>query len=338
MTGQATHTQVANRISVNRLDRLRVRHLKLLELVATAGSLTAAANALHISQPSATKMLQELELVFGRTLVDRTTRGGTLSDAGERALERLRIATGALDALGQALASQAELPLVRIGMLPLAGVSLVPRLVGTLSVKSQLPRLQLIDGSVSSVLAMLRQGQIDCVIGRAETNNTHGDGDEFDIVPLTDERFEVACGRNNPLVRTRKLGLPRLRDQIWVLPPPHYLYPKGFRCGLRELGPVATAAAYRNPVLPYQLGDGRRKRPADDRTPQCRGLLCRAWQGAQAEFDVSVPGRLRRVHHTEEHGQAACAATDPDHLAATDRMNSCVCSGSDSVRHHTNSR
>ena len=219
MTGHATQTFVANRISVNRLDRLRVRHLKLLELVATAGSLTAAANALRISQPSATKMLQELELVFGCTLVDRTTRGGTLSGAGERALERLRIATGALDALGQALTSQAELPLVRIGMLPLAGVSLVPRLVGALSVKSQLPRLQLIDGSVSSVLAMLRQGQIDCVIGRAETHSTHGDGDEFDIVPLTDERFEVACGRNHPLVSTRKLGLRRLRDQIWALPP-----------------------------------------------------------------------------------------------------------------------
>jgi DNA-binding transcriptional LysR family regulator len=173
---------------------------------------------LHISQPSATKMLQELELVFGCTLVDRTTRGGTLSGAGERVLERLRIVTGALDALDQGLASQAERPLVRIGMLPLAGVSLVPRLIAALSAKGQLPRLQLLEGSVSSLLNILRQGQIDCVIGRSDTQGTHRYENEFDIVPLTDERLEVASGRNNPLVRTRKLSLQRLRDQTWIVP------------------------------------------------------------------------------------------------------------------------
>src|SRR3954447_21692719 len=88
----------------HRLERLRVRHLKLLELVGASGSLSAAAAALRISQPSATKLLQDLESAFGHVLVDRTTRGGKLSTAGERVLERLRIATGALDAIHAALA------------------------------------------------------------------------------------------------------------------------------------------------------------------------------------------------------------------------------------------
>ena len=196
-----------------------MRHLKLLELVDTSGSLTAAAEALHISQPSATKMLQELESAFGCSLVDRTTRGGTLSIAGVRALERLRIATGALDAISMALVTQSETPLVRIGMLPLAGVSLIPRLVAELSPRGVLPRLQLLTGTVSEVLALLRQGRIDCVIGRVDTDSPERNVDEFDIVSLSDERFEVACGYRNPLAKARKLKLAELRDSPWIIPP-----------------------------------------------------------------------------------------------------------------------
>jgi molybdate transport repressor ModE-like protein len=202
----------------NRLERLRVRHLKLLELVGASGSLSAAASALRVSQPSATKMLQDLESAFGQVLVDRTTRGGKLSTAGERVLERLRIATGALDAIQDALAVDSEAPLVRVGMLPLAGVALLPRLVATLRARGQLPRLQLLDGTVAGVLSMLRRGEIDCVLGRVASGSTGHDADAFDIEPLVDEHFEVACGRSNPIARLRRLQLPRLREQPWILP------------------------------------------------------------------------------------------------------------------------
>ena len=131
-----------------RIDRLRLRHLKLLDWVEKLGSLTAAAQEMKISQSSATKLLQDLEEAFGRVLVDRTTRGGVLSLAGERALERMRIATAEIDALGEAMASSVDMPVVRIGMLPFAGVVLVPELVAALSKAKQLPRLQLIDGYV----------------------------------------------------------------------------------------------------------------------------------------------------------------------------------------------
>src|SRR5690606_35462026 len=63
------------------LDRLRIRHLRLLELIADTGSLTSTAAALKISQPAATKMLQELERALGCTLVNRTPKGGMLTAA-----------------------------------------------------------------------------------------------------------------------------------------------------------------------------------------------------------------------------------------------------------------
>lgn len=226
----------------NRLDRLRVRHLKLLELVGESGSLTVAASALHISQPSATKMLQDLEGAFGHILVDRTTRGGSLSVAGMRVLERLRIATGSLDAISEALAADAEMPLVRIGMLPLAGVLLIPRLVTALSSCGELPRIQLVEGTVSSVLAMLREGHIDCVIGRAGVDSAHRNADEFEIMSLTDERFEVACGSMNPLARKRHVQLTELRDYPWIIPAPNTYTRQIFDTAFVSLGVAAPPA------------------------------------------------------------------------------------------------
>ena len=202
---------------LQRIERLRIRHLKLLQLVSTTGSLTAAAQVLRISQPSATKMLQELEHAFGATLVERNARGGTLSKAGVRALERLCVATGALEAVVHALKESPETPLVRIGMLPIAGVALIPELVARLSQQACLPRLQLREAPVEAVLQMLSRGEIDCVIGRVGDVQGH-DVARFDTLPLSDDRFEVACAPDNPLAQGRQRRLQQLRDAAWIVP------------------------------------------------------------------------------------------------------------------------
>ena len=55
-----------------RLERLKIRHLRLLDQVARRGSLSAAASALGISQPGATKLLHELEAALGQILLERS--------------------------------------------------------------------------------------------------------------------------------------------------------------------------------------------------------------------------------------------------------------------------
>lgn len=203
---------------VHYVDRLRVRHLRLLDLVARHGSLTAAAQTLRVSQPNATKLLQELEHAFGCTLVARSVRGGVLSEAGHRVLERLKVAMGALDAVRDALASQPARPLVRVGALPLAGVYLIPRAVQALALRGELPRLEIQEGGVPEVVARLSAGEVDCVIGRVGDIQGLGEG-RFDIVPLFDEGFEVACASGHPLGRRRRVSLAELQGSRWIVAP-----------------------------------------------------------------------------------------------------------------------
>lgn len=234
-------------VTSRRLDRLRIRHLRLLEKISSTGSLTGAALALRISQPAATKMLQELERTFGCVLVERTARGGVLTSAGTQALERLHVALGMVDATGLALATQPEMPLVRIGILRLAGVALIPSLVAALHAAGRLPRMRLHEGTASGLLENLRKGEVDCVIGRLESQGDAIRVNEFDIVPLTDEHYEVACSPAHPLAGESAISWDRLQQFPWAVPPPPSYTWHAFETGFRKMGLVPPQPRIESP-------------------------------------------------------------------------------------------
>ena len=59
---------------------MRLRHVELFQAVLQTGSLTAAAELLHISQPAASKILQHAEQQLGFALFSRV-RGKLLPTA-----------------------------------------------------------------------------------------------------------------------------------------------------------------------------------------------------------------------------------------------------------------
>ena len=200
-----------------RLDRLRIRHLRFLELVAEHGSLTTAAAQLALSQPAATKMLQELESAFGVELVARTTRGAALSPAGLVALDRLRIALSALAVAAQSAAEAPPAPVVRLGVLPLVGVVILPRLLAAMAARPDCPRLVVRESTVGGLLRMLSRGDVDCVIGRIGVELDKQSASKLAVTPLWQEPLAIACAQDHPLRRRRNVGLAELREQGWIV-------------------------------------------------------------------------------------------------------------------------
>src|SRR5256885_14409466 len=65
------------------VDALDPARLRLLLEVDRRGSISAAAEACAVSQPSATKQLKTLEAAIGEKLVERNGRASRLTEAGE---------------------------------------------------------------------------------------------------------------------------------------------------------------------------------------------------------------------------------------------------------------
>ncbi|MEU5792853.1 transcriptional regulator CynR [Streptomyces sp. NPDC047813] len=78
---------------------LELRHLRYLLAVAEHGNFTRAAEDLHISQPTLSQQIKQLERTLGTQLLDRTGRTVRLTDAGEAYAHHAR---GALHQLAAA--------------------------------------------------------------------------------------------------------------------------------------------------------------------------------------------------------------------------------------------
>jgi len=203
----------------SRIDRLRLRHLRLLDLVASTGSLSGAAEALGMSQPGATKMLQELEQSFACTLIERSVKGGVLTPAGRHVLDRLRIALHSIRTARSAVELQKEKPLIRLGIIPLVGIHALSQVVAGLQSDNMLPRLQIQLGTVEGLLQALSAGHVDCVVGFLDETTPLSNIPKFKITPLWQETLVVVASNSHPLAAHKKVSLKTACDSDWILMP-----------------------------------------------------------------------------------------------------------------------
>src|SRR5262245_53939617 len=84
---------------------LEVRHLRVIRAVADAGSLTRAATALGLSQPSLTAQLQRIERMLGGALFVRHRAGASPTALGELVVARARELLPQLDSVQQEVLS-----------------------------------------------------------------------------------------------------------------------------------------------------------------------------------------------------------------------------------------
>ena len=124
---------------------LDVKQLRVLKAVSEHGSFSAAAEALSYTQPAISQQIAALEKTAGATLVDRTSRGVRLTDAGRAlvdhaqvVLARLAAAEAELDAIAGVRGGR-----VRLASFPTASAALLPP---ALQDSNPLGLLRLVDG------------------------------------------------------------------------------------------------------------------------------------------------------------------------------------------------
>jgi DNA-binding transcriptional LysR family regulator len=120
----------------------RFQALRLFARVAHTGSFSAAGREFGLSQPSASRIVAELEKELGAALVIRTTRAVKLTDTGSDYLARIEPILASLDEADHAARGDGELRgLLRIGMSSSFSVrEVIPRLPAFLA---QHPRLRI---------------------------------------------------------------------------------------------------------------------------------------------------------------------------------------------------
>jgi DNA-binding transcriptional LysR family regulator len=113
------------------LQCMELRHLKAFKAVAEELHFSRAAAKLNVAQPALSRTMMDLESEMGVRLVDRNSRGVTLTEAGGVFLERVRrILDETEDAVHAARRrSRGETGSLRIGFIGTLSFDLLPRLL-----------------------------------------------------------------------------------------------------------------------------------------------------------------------------------------------------------------
>jgi DNA-binding transcriptional LysR family regulator len=145
------------------------RQLKVFAEVAAKGSITAAAEALHLTPPAVSMQVKELEAQVGLALLDREGRRISLSTAGEYFLVHARRLLSALQDADNAMArfKRLERGRLSIGIVSTAKY-FVPQMLGRFCAEHPGVELQLqVAGNRGQLVAMLQRAEVDlAVMGR----------------------------------------------------------------------------------------------------------------------------------------------------------------------------
>ena len=187
--------------------------LVLLAEIADAGSVTAAARRLGVSQPAVSKQLRRLEQALGVPVFERNLRGVQPTDYGLALLPRARAIRAQAQQAGEDVRQRRGL---REGRLELAlshfaTIALLPRVVPDF--RARWPGVQLSIVPSAFQLGGLREGRPDFAVMSMPTERL---GAEFSARPLYTTTVAVVVRPDHPLAGATSLAV--LREAQWLLP------------------------------------------------------------------------------------------------------------------------
>jgi LysR family hydrogen peroxide-inducible transcriptional activator len=173
-----------------------LRQLQYLVAVADTLSFRKAAEQCHVSQPSLSAQLAELESALGVRMFERDRRRVLLTSAGQDLLERARRILSEASDLREAARRVGD-PFsasMRIGIIPTISPYLLPRISPVL--RREFPRMKIhwVEEKTSVLIAALNQGALDAALLALEAEI----GKVEQSVIATDP-FVLVTPRNHPL-------------------------------------------------------------------------------------------------------------------------------------------
>jgi len=196
------------------MSDIKLKDLRYLVAVADTGHFGKAAERCFISQPTLSAQLKKLEDYLGVQLIERQSRGATLTQAGAQIVARARLILSASDEV-VTIAQTYRDPLsgrLKVAMIPTVGPYVLPQVAP--AVRKQMPRLDLLlfEYQTAAMLEKLQSGDIDVGVLALPV-----DIDGLATRKLYDEDFNVALPEHHRLAKQATVRIADLENESLLL-------------------------------------------------------------------------------------------------------------------------
>ncbi len=191
-----------------------LRQLQYLKLLHEHRSFSRAAAAAHVTQPTLSAGIQELEKILGASLVDRNRSGVILTAAGATAAAHAQAVLAQAEDLVQASRGAGQ-PLTgrfRLGVIPTIAPFLLPATLPAL--RRRYPRLRLFlrEDMTFRLIAELKAGSLDAALIALPY-----DLDGLEHAHVEDDELLAAFPRDHPLANDARIAPERLEAEDLIL-------------------------------------------------------------------------------------------------------------------------
>ncbi|MGK5548066.1 LysR family transcriptional regulator [Streptomyces sp. URMC 127] len=197
---------------------LNLERLRTLNAVARHGSVSAAADGLHVTTSAVSQQLAKLERETGQQLLAKQGRGVRLTDAGRlladhasRILSQVELAQADLEAQrGQAVGE------LLLGAFPTAARGLFPAALAALRRAHPQLRARLEEMEPQEAVPQVVRGDIDVAVVLDWDNKPLPMPDGLAKAPVLDDIADVAMPVDHPLAGREEVDLEEFADDDWV--------------------------------------------------------------------------------------------------------------------------
>jgi LysR family hca operon transcriptional activator len=194
---------------------MELRHLRYFVAVAETLSFRQASSHLHLSQPSLSVQIKQLEDELGVPLLRRSKRRVEITRAGSVFLSAAKdILLKTKQASAAALhAESGEEGTIRLGFIPTASFQILPRLLDKIKRTLPLVNVELREGPEAPQIPAIRSGAFDISIGHLGRSY-----DQIESMLLIRERIVLALPKGHKASRKRAVGLKDLEGELFIIP------------------------------------------------------------------------------------------------------------------------
>ncbi|HSI67020.1 MAG TPA: LysR family transcriptional regulator [Planococcus sp. (in: firmicutes)] len=191
-----------------------IRQLGYFIAVAKHSSFTKAAAVLHVTQPTLSKMVKNLEEELDVTLFDRSARQISLTDAGEIVYEQAQRIVNSLDDLSSSLYDVMHLNKgkVKIGIPPVISTLFFPTIIAEFQHAYPNVTVVLIEDGAKRVEQKVFDGEVDLGFVMLPV-----DDEKFDMVPFVQQEIKLLVHESHPLAHRETVDLIEFKDDPFLL-------------------------------------------------------------------------------------------------------------------------
>lgn len=190
---------------------MTIRHLKIFTEVVDSGSMSGAAKKLHVSQPTVSQAIAELEKNYGVKLFERLSQKIYLTREGELMLSFSRHILDSFQQMEETMNQAVKKSSLHIGCSVSVGTCLINGILE--EAKKRMPECSVCVtvANSSDIEAAILNNEVDLGIVEGILKS-----DELMVTPICQDELVLVCGRQHKLASEKLVTLDMLQGQDYI--------------------------------------------------------------------------------------------------------------------------